>query len=347
VTLPATVPQTTVPAQAKPKFEFTTPLDDEYLNALIYGDFGVGKSTLAASASEVAAMQDVLYLSAEAGEKVLKPFADNGHLTVVRVGTYATLARVYEWMVLHCRYRDAGEMDKLAQLESIITGVVPEKPKQFHTVVLDSLTEMQVYLMYQLLGIEIGRSRLDLPPDSPEFKEWGQSSEMIKLLVRSFRDLHLNVIIVCSMQEVEDEKKRLNKRLLLPGKLAVSIQGFLDVVGFLEKAKTDAGFAWRLHLTSGQTFHAKNRFGPLAPPHIDIAQGDTTGMAKLFALNNSATTKTTPKEPQTNGDTSTASPSTGSSPAGSPASSTRPAGTGGTRAPIRVGGSGPVRPAGH
>jgi len=326
-------PQATalVQAPAKPKFEFTTPLDDEYLNALIYGEYGVGKTTCAATAADVPEMQDVLYIAAEAGEKVLKPYAARGHLTVVRVNKYATVARVFEWMVLHCRYRDAGETEKLAQLESLITGVVPTKPKMFRTVVLDSLTEIQVYLMYQLLGIEIGGTRLDLPPDSPEFKEWGQSSEMIKLLIRSFRDLKLNVIIVCSMEEKEDEKKRQLKRLLLPGKLAVNVQGFLDVVGYLDKAKTDAGPAWRLWLTSGQTFHAKNRFGPTAPEYIDAPN-----MSKLYALNN-------PKETTPDGSNTTARPTPSSNP-----NPTRPTSTPG-RAPVRVGNGGnrPVRPAGR
>ena len=338
MTLPAVVPPPTGTGQAKatPKFEFTTPLDDEYLNALIYGEYGVGKSTLAATAADVPQMQDVLYLAAEAGEKVLKPFAAHGHLTVVRISNYSTLARVYEWMVLHCRYRDADDMEKLAQLESMITGVVPTAPKQFRTVVLDSLTEMQVYLMYQLLGIEIGRSRLDLPPDSPEFKEWGQSSEMIKLLIRSFRDLHLNVIIVCSMEEKEDEKKRQLKRLLLPGKLANNVQGFLDIVGYLEKAKTDMGYAWRLNLTSGQTFQAKNRFGPTAPPHLDAPT-----MAQLYALNNPPMT-TSPKESTTNGSTTATDSPTSSSPSAS--------GPGPVRGPVRVGstpGRGPVRAPGR
>jgi hypothetical protein len=317
-----------VQAPPKPKFEFSTPHDDDLLNGLIYGEFGVGKSTLAASAADVPAMQDVLYIAAEAGEKVLVPFAKAGHLTVVRVSTYATIARVYEWLVLHCRYRDAGDMEQLARLESLITGVTPEHPKQFRTVVLDSLTEIQVYLMYQLMNINIGTSRLDLPPDSPEFKEWGQSSEMIKLLIRSFRDLRLNVIIVCSMEEKEDERKRQLKRLLLPGKLATSVQGFLDVVGFLEKAKTDTGYAWRLHLTSGQSFHAKNRFGPNAPAYLDAPT-----MKALYDLN-----LTAPKEPENH--------ATDTSPAIAPSSPVAHPNAGSTRAPVRVAG-GPVRTGGR
>jgi hypothetical protein len=326
--------------QAPAPFEFSAPFEDEHLNGLIYGEYGVGKSTIAASAADVPTMQDVLYIAAEAGEKVLVPYAQKGHLTVVRVSKYATVARIYEWLVLHTRYRDAGDLEKLAQLEAKITGKVPEVPKQFRTVVLDSLTEIQVYLMYQLLGITIGGTRLDLPPDSPEFKEWGQSSEMIKLLIRSFRDLRLNVIIVCSMEEKEDEKKRQLKRLLLPGKLATNVQGFLDFVGYLDKAKTDTGYAWRLHLTSGQTFHAKNRFGPTAPAYIDKPD-----MTKLYQLN--LTSTPTPQETPSNGTSSTAA----GPKAGSSSEPTRPAAGSagaGVRGPVRVGGDrGPVRSPGR
>jgi hypothetical protein len=309
-------------APKPPPFLFTSPSKDKYQNILIYGAYGSGKTTLAGSAQDVGSMKDVLFISAESGDRSLVTWPG---MTVVRISTYSQLARIFEWMTVHCRYRDANDIEKLAKHEALITGVVPENPKRFYTVAIDSLTEVQKYLMYQLLGIQLG-SRLDLPPDSPEFKEWGQSSEMVQLLVRSFRDLPVNTIFVAAMQEVENEKKQQLKRLNLPGKLATNVQGFLDVVGYLATAKDgDGGTIRRLYITEGPTWQAKHRF-----PGVKVDYIEDPTMAKLLALDSDA--NTTPKENPSNGNTSAAAGPTQPRPA-TPA--TRPA-VGPARQPTRT-----------
>lgn len=235
--------------------QVTKPAEEHYLKVLIYGPFGAGKTTLAGSAETIAQMCDVLYIDVESGSLSLV----GQDIDVLRINAYQDFSQIYEFLRLHCRYRDAKEGAKgLADANARI-GALPDK--RYRTVVIDSLTEVQKTLMYMLLGTSIGGTRLDLIPESPEWKEWGQSAEMIRLLVRSFRDLPMHVIFVCSEQEVQDGGN-LVRRPNLPGKLSGEVQGFLDVVGYLRAAPAseDGTVMRRLYITPGRTFSAKHRF---------------------------------------------------------------------------------------
>lgn len=250
-----------------------------YLNMLVYGDYGVGKSFLIATASEVAEMRGVLYISAEGGDLTVEDF----DIDVVSVYNYGQFARVHEFLRLHCKFRDMykdGDKEqkteakaKLIKLQSMFTGVPIEEiqePQLYYTVCVDSLSEVQKYCMYQLLGIKIGEFALDTEPETPQWSEWGKSAEMIRLLVRSFRDLPMNALFVCARSEEQDHQKKFHYKPLLPGKLANEVQGFFDVVGYYIAAPTEGGeIHRRLYLEPGQTFQAKNRFRDFTDRYID------------------------------------------------------------------------------
>lgn len=240
-----------------------------WLKAMIYGDFGVGKTTLATSSVEVPEMNDCLFCSAEAGDMSISDF----DIDMVSVRNYAQLARLHEFLRLHCKYRDENDIESLRKLEAKYKQVPVEEieePRQYRTVILDTLNEIQKYAMYQLLGIVVGEQPLDVEPESPQFKEWNLATEMIRLLVRSFRDLPMHVIFVCSEQVSEDERKRRIRTPGLPGKLANEVQGFLDMVGYYVAAQMEGGeIKRRLFLVPGQTYQAKNRFAGWDGKYID------------------------------------------------------------------------------
>ena len=200
-------------------FTVVKPSTQRYLKLLIYGAPGTGKTTLAGTAQDVDEMKDVIFIDVEAGALSL---AGRDDIDVVRVTSYMQFAKVYEFLKLHCQYRDVGDSDKLHDLHEKI-GADPAKI--YNTVVIDSLTEVQKQIMYMLLGVQIGQMNLELVPDTPEFKEWGQSAEMVRLLIRSFRDLPMHVVVVCAEAEGENERKQRIRRPNLPGKLAGEVQG--------------------------------------------------------------------------------------------------------------------------
>jgi len=360
VTQPGVAATAASTAAPSPIFRITHPAiggTGQYLNLLVYGEYGSGKTVLAGTADDVPEMKNVLYIDAEAGKTAL---TDRPNLDVVTINTFKQLARVYEFLRLHCRLRDDGSPEalrRMAEIEMQLKGLEapPEKPTIYRTVVVDSLTEVQTYLMYQLMGVDPNKVALDAELTSPEWGEWRQSSDTIQLLARQFRDLPMNVIMVLSEQEVQESGTRMVRRINLPGKLASRIQGFWDMVGYLQKAVIpgDQGTTvtrWRLYLTKGQNFQAKHRFRRI---DVDFVEDPTIG--KLLGLAKQEwAAETAERTSNTNASASPAtppqpSPATAAAPAAVPgrAAAAGSAGPGSGRAVVRPGAVRTGRPIGR
>ncbi|MCA1799956.1 MAG: ATP-binding protein [Actinobacteria bacterium] len=250
----------------------STKRPQRWFKGLFYGNYGTGKTTLASTAQDVPEMRDVLFIDAEAGDTSLSHRDD---IDTITIANYGQFARVFEFLRLHCKARDEGDLATLGKLEAHFKGldapVPPKEVRKYNTVVIDSITEVQKYCMYQLLGVNVGEYELDAEPTQAQFAEWGKSAEMIRLLVRSFRNLPMHVIIVAAENTVEDETKKQIKSPALPGKLSKEIQGFLDVVGYLVASRADAegGIKRRVWLEPGKTFDAKSRLQWLKVAYID------------------------------------------------------------------------------
>lgn len=247
-----------------------------YLDLMVFGGYGAGKTTLASTALEVPGMADILYLDVEGGTLVLPDGVD-----LIPARSWEEASRVKEFLRLHCRARDAGDTKKLAALESQLRGeeVRPEDAKQYHTFVVDSLSELHTHLMYMILGIDYETQQLDIEPEGAEGKDWQTANELMLLFVRTLRDLPMNIILICGEQEVEvgkGDNKKISIRPALPGKLATKVQGFLQAVGYLETAYNtqEKSTMRRLWLQSGHPrFQAKMRLPReiqhLAPKYLD------------------------------------------------------------------------------
>jgi hypothetical protein len=246
---------------------------------LIYGEPGAGKTTLAGSAAELTNMRDVLLLDVEAGDLSLATAGRD--IDVIRITEYRTVARVHEYLKRHCQLRDADDTEALQSLQKRFHQEDLEHVRRYRTVVIDSISEVQKLVMYQLTGVRIGERALDLEPETPQFKEWGQNAEMIRFMVRTFRDLPMHVIFIAQAQIVEDQYKQQIRRPSLPGKLAHEVQGFLDVVGFMQAVPGDEGrMERRLYIQPGKTFQAKNRFSTTTAQFIEAPT-----LRELLAIN--------------------------------------------------------------
>ena len=94
----------------------------QVLNMLVYGDPGVGKTVLAGSASQVEAMSPVLFIDVEGGTMSLR----NRYPDV-------EVVRVSSWSDMTSLYNDIANTDS------------------YKTIVLDSLTEIQKFSMYNIM----------------------------------------------------------------------------------------------------------------------------------------------------------------------------------------------------
>jgi ABC-type dipeptide/oligopeptide/nickel transport system ATPase component len=233
----------------------------QFLNVLIYGESGTGKTTLAGSADAVPQMRPVLVVDIEGGTESLRntyPEVDT-----VRVTNWKEMQAVYD--TLH-----SGRHD-------------------YNTVILDSLTEIQKFNMYQIME-DLLRDNPDRDPDVPSMREWGKNIEQIRRFVRAFRDLQMHSIFT-ALDRVEKDPRTgvMNHLPMLSGKLASEVAAFLDIVVYYytkQVGQGDEAETLRLLLTrKTETIVAKDRSGNLPM----IVQQPT--MAELFRLMNPSATQ--------------------------------------------------------
>lgn len=251
--------------------------EERWLKCIIYGEYGCGKSHFAATACQAEKGKDVLYIDAEGGDQTLNRL-EFSEVDVVRVNEFRQIQRIHEFLKLHLVARDAKDDETLLRYDAQLRGDGEPKLRHYRTVVIDSLTEVHKYCMYQILGIKIGVEKFDVEPSPPGYEGWGKSTEMVRLMVRSFRDLPINVVFVMSEKHTEDTAKRARIALNLPKALSQELPGFVDVVGYLQAITTDDKTQRRLSLEAGKTFLAKSR---LKNPSAFI---DEPTMGKLLAL---------------------------------------------------------------
>lgn len=230
------------------------------LNILVYGQSGVGKTYLAGSSDDVPQMRSVLVIDLEGGTETLRsPYGD---VDVVRVKDWKEMQAVYD--DLH-----RGEHD-------------------YHTVIIDSLTEAAKFNMYGVMADLVARKLDDgkyVDPDIPSVREWGKNIEQMRKFVRAFRDLPVHTIFTALERVDKDERTGMQTiKPMLSGKLADEIAAFLDVVLYYyikEVPGADGGEPElkRVLLTKKTAKHtAKDRSGKLPQLIQDPS------MAKIYQL---------------------------------------------------------------
>jgi hypothetical protein len=212
-----------------------------WLKLLGYGDYGVGKTRLVGSAVLVEQMRDVLFIDCEAGDLTIVTETDKDYseaakdyMDVVLVKTFKELAKVQEFLKVHCRLRDEGDEDKLKELElKLMPDSDPDKPaRKYRTAIIDSLSEADSFSMYQLLGIT-DKTRLDEEVASPEWAEYKRNYNQMLRLVRAYRDLPMHILMTAASTYAQDDTKKMIYQPALTGRLSKACQGFMDIVGYM------------------------------------------------------------------------------------------------------------------
>ncbi len=229
-------------------------------------------------------------VDAESGDLTLDSddhnFKDIDH---VRVTHYKQVARVYDFLKIHCKLREDNDIEGLKTLEARFKDCEPgdiENPRRYNTVIIDSLTEVETFCMYQLLGITID-TKVDEETATAEWTEYKRNHGMIQRLVRNLRDLPLNVLMTCARGYVQDESKKFHFSPAMTGKLSSQIQGFMDMVGFLTMGQAEGDSAEinrRMFVQPGGKYDAKCRFSKFKKAYYDNPTMseifDSIGLAK-------------------------------------------------------------------
>lgn len=221
-----------------------------FINMLIYGEPGVGKTRLAGSASLVEAMSPVAIIDFEGGTLSLAHSYPD--VDVIRSKSWLDVDRLYGSLYDNNPYK---------------------------TIILDSLTEIQKFAMGEIMKAVVKKDEAR-DPDVASLREWGKSGEQIRRFVRGFRDLPCNTIFTALDMDDRDERSGLTKtKPSLPGKLKGEVAGFVDIVVYMYKKEVRDGqdrYMKVLALTEGtEKAVAKDRSGKLptvmeAPTMQDI-----------------------------------------------------------------------------
>lgn len=208
-----------------------------FINILIYGNSGMGKTRLAGTSDDVPAMRKVLIIDVEGGTLTLTH--SNPQVDIVRVENWRQVQAVYDELY-------AGNHD-------------------YSTVVLDSLTEIQKFNMYTIMeDLKSDPKNSERSIDVPSMREWGINLEQMRKFVRAFRDLPINTIFTALAKEEKNVRTGLlHKQPSLSGKLAGEVAAFLDIVCYMYVKEIDGEMRRMLLTTSTDEYVAKDRTGKL------------------------------------------------------------------------------------
>lgn len=208
-----------------------------FINMLVYGNSGMGKTRLAGTADSVPEMRKVLILDVEGGTLTLTH--SNPNVDIVRVATWKEVQAVYDELY-------AGNHD-------------------YSTIVLDSLTEIQKFNMYNVMDdLKKDPKNSERSIDVPSMREWGINLEQMRKFVRAFRDMPINTIFTALAKEEKNQKTgMIHKKPSLSGKLADEVAAFLDIVCYMYVKELDGQMQRMLLTTSTDEYVAKDRTGKL------------------------------------------------------------------------------------
>ncbi len=228
------------------------------LNLLIYGKPGVGKTTFLGTAEDDVRSRDVMLVDIEGG--VLSIGHRGKHLDIAPMKP-GVISRVYTHL--------------------------NEDEHNYKTVCLDTVTELQKFAMAQIMN-DVTASKPDRDADMPQLQEWGKCIEQVRRIIRMYRDLPVHFIATAHEQDVKDERSgEITCGPSLPGKLALELPGFFDIVGRLYTTTTknektnEMQIERRLMVQPTGKYIAKDRSGklgfelinPTIPMMLDLIYG--------------------------------------------------------------------------
>lgn len=177
-----------------------------YLNLLIYGEPGAGKTYLAATAQDSEDTKPILFIDVEGGTVTIRKRPD---VDVIRVRS-------------------------MQQVQDTHNKLYADTESYYKTIIIDSLTELQKLDLRTVMEEEFRRNPEKTDVDVASQRGWGKSGERMRKIIRAYRDLPCNLICTSLLgSEVDEVNGGTNYYPAFPGKLRGEVPGYFDVVGYL------------------------------------------------------------------------------------------------------------------
>lgn len=173
------------------------------VKALIYGESGAGKTSLARTLGK-----GTLVISSEAGLLCLAG-EDIDYVDISK--------------------DDKGEVIRdpalrLAQLSDVFKFLYAE-PGKYKNVFVDGLTEISEIMIEALAA--------QFPDRKDSFPMWGEYSKRMRSIIKGFRDLPCNVFMTCVAEPDVDESKRRFMNFMVSGSIGKKLPQYFDEVFYL------------------------------------------------------------------------------------------------------------------
>lgn len=184
----------------------------DYINLLVYGEAGAGKTHLAGTAEDDPRTSPVLFADIEGG------------LTTIRHRTGIDVPPPI---------RSMKQLEDL--YNDLYNSIDPDTGTMYYkTVVIDSLTELADVDMRVIMKQAFNGNPEKVDVDVPSPREWGKTRNHMRTIVRAFRDLPCHVIYTCGLGTTSEEGLPTKYHPGFGGKLKHEIPGFMDIVGYLK-----------------------------------------------------------------------------------------------------------------
>lgn len=210
------------------------------VNIMVYGEPGVGKTTLAATAASHPDMGKVLVLNVEGG---LLSIRNNPNV-------------------------EAIDIESAAQLEKIYYALANGDSPQFKTIVLDSGTELQTLHLEEVVKDAV-KKKSGRTLDEIYLEDYGKNTSFIRRIVRWYKELDRHFIMTALVKREWSNPAMVDRtapdivRPAFTAKLGTHLQGYFDYVWYMATKTDDDGNVQRNVLTRAKApYVAKTRIEP-------------------------------------------------------------------------------------